>query len=227
METTGVSDLPSLPGVPGGTAIWHGVWMAPSSPVGWPVSFILCAYFCLQVPAAWPTVEGQREAPAGSVGKHVVTMSCRPQLKERGKQRVPCVHNLCSFPLDLDLLGLPRDPRNPLPESPSWTLTGIRCSVLGGFLKPGTCSVLIPALSTPSSWANTPPTPPQLHTLGKSSAGKESSSHKSRVSHAGHPVPFPHTRRGLGVMHCPQEESQASSVRRPTPVSPPAPDSIS
>ena len=159
METTGVSDLPSLPGVPGGTAIWHGVWMAPSSPVGWPVSFILCAYFCLQVPAAWPTVEGQREAPAGSVGKHVVTMSCRPQLKERGKQRVPCVHNLCSFPLDLDLLGLPRDPRNPLPESPSWTLTGIRCSVLGGFLKPGTCSVLIPALSTPSSWANTPPPP--------------------------------------------------------------------
>ena len=72
-----------------------------------------------------------------------------------------------------------------------------------------------------------PPTPPQLHTLGKSSAGKESSSHRSRVSHAGHPVPFPHTRRGLGVMHCPQEESQASSVRRPTPVSPPAPDSIS
>ena len=33
IETAGVSDLPSLPGGPGGRAIWPGVWMAPSSPL--------------------------------------------------------------------------------------------------------------------------------------------------------------------------------------------------
>lgn len=35
------------------------------------------------------------------------------------------------------------DPRNPLHETPIWTLTGIRCWVLVGFPKPGTHQVLM------------------------------------------------------------------------------------
>ena len=69
---------------------------------------------------------------------------------------------LCSFPQDLDLRVRvsKTDPRNPLPESPACTLTGIMCWVLRGFLKPGTYEVLTLTLSTPSSWANSYPCAP-------------------------------------------------------------------
>lgn len=48
------------------------------------------------------------------------------------------------------------DPRNPLPESPVWTLTGIRCWVLIGFQKPGASQVL-----------TSPPPPSYSLLLGK------------------------------------------------------------
>lgn len=63
---------------------------------------------------------------------------------------------LCSFPSDLDLRGrVPKtDPRNPLPESPTWTITEIGCWVLVGFLKPGASRALTPHPRPLSSWAN-------------------------------------------------------------------------
>lgn len=93
METIGVSDLLSLPGGPGGRAIWPGVWMAPSSsPLGGrlaPSCVPTSVSRCLLPGPLWRASGRPLQAQWGSSWS-----PCRrPRPKEGGKQRVPCVHS--------------------------------------------------------------------------------------------------------------------------------------
>lgn len=84
-------------------------------------------------------------AHCGGVRPHHFVMLA--SAKEGGKAASAMyLPTLCSFPSDLDPRGrVPKtDPRNPLPESPIWTITEIGCWVLVGFLKPGASQALTP-----------------------------------------------------------------------------------
>ena len=92
METIGVSDLPSLPGGPGGRAIWPGVWMAPSSPtLGGRLASSCVPTSVSRYLLPGPLWRGSGRPLQAQWGSTWSPCHVRP--KERGKQRVPCVHN--------------------------------------------------------------------------------------------------------------------------------------
>ena len=92
METIGVSDLLSLPGGPGGRAIWPGVWMAPSSP---PLGGRL-ASFCVPTSVSRCPLPGPLWRASGRPLQAQWGSSWSPcpwpRPQEGGKQQVPCVH---------------------------------------------------------------------------------------------------------------------------------------
>lgn len=114
------------------------------------MGFPQCACFCLRVLVGWPPVEKECETPA-----FVMLASAKEELKS-SECHVFANLVFISIRCGPERRVSKTDPRNPLPESPVWTLTGIRCWVLIGFQKPGASQVL-----------TSPPPPSHSLLLGK------------------------------------------------------------